>query len=151
MLVEIIQQNGVSIFKKLKMKGNKVLITEPKLPKMGKPTRKSIGESAEFTTNSVIREKRGFFNILLNRKVDKVVMMEGADKCITYFNGNVNEADIPTVDKATIQRYADEAGIQIAGQAATKLELPMGFYFSIIIVMVLNVLVLLVASGRLKL
>lgn len=140
-ITEIIQPNGEITRRKLPFEGNKIIIKSPKKKGIGRPAKDELGEYAEFSKDCIVIEKKFLF------KRPKVMLMAGADRCITFFRGDV---EVPQYDKATIRRFADDAIKKIVSSMGGKVQFPTSILILMCLMIFLMILNLLVSSGRLR-
>jgi len=143
MLVEIIGENG-STKRKCSLQGKQILI------KKGSKGRGNADYLADYTNASVIPYRRGFgpFKWLSQ----KVMLMEGADKCMSFYNVNgTPEYDLPRWDRAAEARLFEANVIKSSGNVTNTLKIPTMLTMFLAVGLVLQFLILLVATGRLTL
>jgi hypothetical protein len=109
---------------------------------------KSAGYAAEFDPKAVITYHKGLWPF---RSIGKrVMLMESAGKCISYENGHTNEADIPIWSRQYEEKLFDANVLKAAGTVNSKTQTSTMLYIIGIAGIIMNVIVLLVITGRLR-
>ena len=138
LLAEIILPH-LTIRKKLLIEGNKIVVR--------KETKKSVGYKVGFDKNSLLPYKN-----LLGFTKNKVMFVDGADKCISFnVSDNRAEIDIPVWDRKTEEALMEAEVVKTSGNVSGKLEIPALLYILVVCGIFVSLLTVLVASGRLVL
>lgn len=136
LLVEIIGEFGIKSRKNKLVEQNSVLIEKSKRGRKGHPPYK-----AEFTKDCILNYKVGIWPF--RRLKQKLMLIEGADKCIDFKTGTV-----PNCDRETLKRLAEAEVLHKAGATLQKLQVPTFVYILLIIIAGLSFLSLLFSSGQ---
>ena len=143
MLVELISENG-STKKKYPFEGNRITLDR------GSKGRGRAAYIATFSKDSVTPYFRGFW--FLKWLSRKVYLISGADKCVEFQKtGETVQVNMPRCDQASIKRQFDANVIKNAGAVNTQLKVPLTLYIFMMMGFMLQFIVLMVVSGRLKL
>jgi len=138
-LVEIIGENGIKISKKYPIKENKVLIEPPKQRGRG-----HSGWMPEFSKDAFLYYVGG--NFLFKKLKRKLMVMDGASKCIEFYGKDANK--IPIYDRETARKLFDAEVIKHAGATTQKVGVPIFVYLLLFLMLMLGIVNILVTSGR---
>ena len=137
-LVEIVGEYGIKKRKKFVVEGNKVVIEAPKVRGRG-----HSGWMPEFNKDCFLFYYVGFFPF--KRLKRKLMVMEGANKCIEFKGKDVQ---VPIYDREASKRHIKANVLQKAGESVQKVSVPIFVYLLLFITVMLGIVNILVASGR---
>ena len=135
-IVEIIGENGIKKRKKYPIEQNKVVIDKQKT--------KHTGWMPEFTKHSFLYYFSGVFPF--KRLKRKLMVMEGADKCIE-FRGK-DDVEVPVYNKEVVKKLFEAEVIKHAGATTQKVGVPIFVYLLLFLALILGIVNILVSSGR---
>jgi hypothetical protein len=129
--------------RKLRVDGNQVIV------KRSDKGRGSPDYRATFDENSIVLFRKGLWPFRLLRQ--KLMLIDGADHCISFhYEINKGTVDMPVYDRSAMERLAEATVVKNAGNVSAKMQVPGSFFLVSMLGIVLNVVTLLVVSGRLK-
>ena len=137
-IVEIIGENGIKKRKKYPIEQNKVVIDKQKT--------KHAGWMPEFTKDSFLYYFSGIFPF--KRLKRKLMIMEGADKCIE-FRGK-EDVEVPIYNKEVVKKLFEAEVIKHAGATTQKVGVPIFVYLLLFLMLMLGIVNILVTSGRIR-
>jgi len=139
-LTEVITPSG-AYTKKFPVEGEYIII---------KPeTRRTPAYRAKFNRDCIIYYWRGIGPF--KKLCQKLLLIEGADHCVSFkFKGNIARIEMPVWDRATEEHLFRMSVIKAAGATVHKLTLPFFAYLILAIIIFLQLLTILVASGRVE-
>ena len=137
-IVEIIGDSGIKKRKKYPIEQNKVVIDKQKT--------KHAGWMPEFTKHSFLYYFSGVFPF--KRLKRKLMVMEGADKCIE-FRGK-DDVEVPVYNKEVVKKLFEVEVIKHAGATTQKVTVPIFVYLLLFLVLMLGIVNILFTSGRIR-
>jgi len=137
-IVEIIGENGIKKRKKYPIEQNKVVIDKQKT--------KHAGWMPEFTKDSFLYYFSGVFPF--KRLKRKLMIMEGADKCIE-FRGK-DDVEVPVYNKEAVKKLFEVEVIKHAGATTQKVTVPLFVYLLMFLVLMLEIVNILFTTGRIR-
>ena len=144
-LVEIIGEEGIKSRKKYPVEGNKVVI---------RPARRGPGGTAykpEFDKDCLLNYWSGWGPF--KRLKQKLLLIDGADRCVSFRtkpNEGVVEVEMPTFDRKTAEDLFKANVIKAAGSTLQKITVPISMYLLLGMVAVMNFIILLILTGRIR-
>lgn len=142
--VEIIGENNIVLHRRrFKYEGNKIIIEKPS------KGRGKIGYEPSFSKDSILTYEVGVSPFKFLRR--KVVLVNGADKCVEWFNTPPNvifEPNIP--DQTTLKRIFSANVLEKAGTLASKVQVPTIMYVFLFMSFAISFLTFLVVTGRVR-
>jgi len=143
-LVEIIGEAGIKSRKKYPIEGDKILIRK------GKRGRGNPAYKPSFDKNCILPYTIGWGPFKRHR--EKLLLIDGANDCVS-FNFKNGEASVkkPLWDKETEEDLFKANVIKAAGATVQRVKIPALLYVALFLVVGMQFLTLLVASGRIRL
>ena len=117
--VEIIHKNGDSTIKKAPIEQNKVIIRKGRRGKGG------LAWTPTFNKDSIIETKKRFLLFFSRATQKRVVVLDGAAKCITFKH---DDPQLNGLTFADLQNMSDLESIRRSGQVKIKHEMPLVFW-----------------------
>jgi len=137
-LVEVLGANGVRKRKKYPVEGDSIIIRKAK----GRRT----GYSVKFDKDCRLFDYVGIWPFKRLREVYTV--KQDASECVNYYNKEGVET--PTMDRKSSEKLFQVNVIKSAGETANKITIPTVLWLMLGAIIFLNVLSLLIASGRIR-
>ena len=146
--MEIIDEFGVKSKKKYPIRGNKVII---------RPARKGPGGTEyapTFDKSCILPYVVGWGPF--KRLKHKLVLIDGANRCVSFRftkdeQGNkVAMIDVPVWDRWTEEEFFKANVIKAAGSTIQKVSIPTSVYVLLALIFIMQIIGLLVASGRVR-
>lgn len=141
-LTEIYSPQGMRR-RKLRVEGNQVIV------RRASKGRGSPDYRASFDESSIVLFRKGVWPFRFLRQ--KLMLIDGADHCISFhYEIEKGTLTMPVYDRAAMERLAEATVVKNAGNVSAKMQIPGSFFMVSMLGLVLNVVTLLVISGRLK-
>jgi len=129
--------------RKLRVEGNQVIV------RRASKGRGSPDYRASFDESSIVLFRKGVWPFRFLRQ--KLMLIDGADHCISFhYEIEKGTLTMPVYDRAAMERLAEATVVKNAGNVSAKMQIPGSFFMVSMLGLVLNVVTLLVISGRLK-